>query len=349
MGSITRYAAINSKLKAMERRFLTKEQYKKIIKSANYEETISYIKDETLYGKIINSYNLEKVDEENIQYILTKDYIKNFHSISSFFNGEYKKLFNIIFMKFQFEDLILILRGKYTGRKYTDENSLITYDSPLNKMNFEKIISSKDINEAISMLKDNRCYKYLHGGLDPLDEEFLFRLEVSLDYIYYVELMKALDNVDKEDKAIINKIIGSYIDLLNIQFIYRAKKYYKLSSEEILNHTIPNGFNININKLKRLCYHKNLEELQDILSDTKYKDLFKYGVEEDYLTEKYISSYIKKMLLKYKKEHKNNIGTVIAYLELSLFEIKDIISLLEAKRYCIKDEELLSYISFTID
>ncbi|GAA0719489.1 hypothetical protein GCM10008905_07610 [Clostridium malenominatum] len=349
MGSITRYAAINSKLKAMERRFLSKEQYRKIFQCMSYEEVANYIKDYTLYGEVYKNYFGEEIQEENIQYALMKEHINNFHSISSFFNGEYKKLFNIMFMKYQFEDLTLVIREKHTGRNHINIKSLITYDSPLNKIPFEKVIGAKDVNEVMSILKDSAYKKYLHSNIDFQNDESLFRLEMSLDYIYYTEIIKVLDRLDREDKVIMKGMVGVYIDLLNLQFIYRAKKYYNLTPEEILNRTIPNGYKININKLKELCYTKNLDEFISILQKTKYKDLFKYGLKEDYMLQRDILDYIRKIHLKYKKEHKNNIGTVFSYLQLALFEIKDIISLMEAKRYNVADEELLNYISFNID
>lgn len=340
MGSITRYAAINSKLKAMERKFLSKEQYKKIFQCGSYEEVANYIKDYTLYGEIYKNYFGEDIQEENIQHALMKEHINNFHSICSFFNGEYKKLFNIMFMKYQFEDLTLIIREKYTGRNHINVESLITYGSPLNKIPFEKILAVRDVNEVINILKTSPYKKYFHSNIDFKNDDDLFRMEMSLDYIYYTELMKVLDRLASEDKTIMKSMVGAYIDILNIQFIYRAREYYKLTPEEILNRTIPNGYKIKISKLKELCYAKSLEEFTSILKETKYKDVFKNGLRED---------YIRKIHVKYNKEHKNNFGTVFSYLQMSLFEIKDIISLMEAKRYNVTDEELLNYISFNID
>ncbi|MCG4579757.1 V-type ATPase subunit [Clostridium cochlearium] len=349
MGNITRYAAINSKVKAMQKKLLTIEQYKKIIQCENYKEVLSFISNETYYGEILKKYNLREIHRGQLEYILMKEYISNFEKIICFFYGEYKSFFKAMFMKFQLQDLRLILRDKYTGRQNNYLNLLITYDSSLNDLNFEKIISTNNINEAINALEGSNYYKYLKGISSHIEEETLFRIEVTLDFMYYSYLQKSISKLNKKDKDIMNEIVGIYIDLFNVYFIYRAKKYYDLTSEEMLNYAIPDGFKIKIDKLKKLCYSKDKNEFQEILLTTKYGKFVKYYERDDYLMERDILMYISKIHLKNKKEHENNISTVVAYLELALIEIRNIISLIEIKRYGINNEDLYKYLSLTID
>lgn len=349
MSDITMYAAINSKVKAMQRKFLTKEQYKKIIECENYKEVLNFLNNETEYGKLLKGYDLQEIHRGQLEYILMKNYMQNFQKVIHFFNGEYKKFFETMFMRFQLEDVRYILRGKYTGRQNNDLSSLVTYDSPLNDLNFEKMLATNNINEAIHALEGTNYYKYLKSITDKSDEETLFRIEVTLDFMYYSYLQKSIDKLNKKDKDIMNEIVGTYIDLLNLQFIYRGKKYYKLSPEEILNYTLPGGLNIKIDKLKKLCYSNDISKFQKVLLDTKYGKFVKYSVSEDYLVERDILAYISGMHLKNKKEHKSDISTVVAYLELALIEIKNITALIEMKRYSINDEDLYKYLSFSID
>lgn len=349
MSSVTMYAAINSKIKAMQRKFLTKEQYKKIIKCENYEQVLNFLNNETEYGQLLKGYNLQEMHRGKLEHILMKNYIENFQKIIHFFNGEYKKFLKAMFMRFQLEDVRYIIRGKYTGRQNNDLNALITYDSPLNDLNFDKMLAATSMNEVMNALEGTNYYKYLKGIVDKSDEETLFRIEVTLDFMYYSYLQKAIDKLNNKDREIMHEIAGTYVDLLNLQFIYRGKKYYKLSPEEILNYTLPDGFNINIDKLKRLCYANDIDKFQKVLLDTKYGKFIKYSVREDYLVERDILSYISSMHLKNKKEHNSNISTVVAYLELALIEIKNITSLIEIKRYSINDEDSYKYLSFSIE
>lgn len=349
MGNVTRYDAINSKVKAMQRKLLTKEQYKKIIQCEDYKCVLNFLGNETYYGELLNEYNLQELHRGKLEYILMKEYIINFGKIIHFFNGEYKRFFKTMFMKFQLEDVRYILRDKYTGRQNDYLNLLVTYDSPLNDLNFDKIIATNNIDEAINALEGTNYYRYLKGMSNNIDEETLFRIEVTLDFMYYSYLQKSINKLNKNDRCIMSEMIGIYIDLLNIHFIYRAKKYYKLSSEEILNYTIPDGEKIKIDKLKRLCYSKDINDFEEVLVRTKYGKFINYSQRKDYLIERDIVTYINELQLKNKKEHKNNITTVVAYLELALSEIKNIISIIEIKRYGISDEDLYKYLSFTVD
>lgn len=351
MGSITKYAAINTKVKALEKNFLSSEQYAKLIKCKSYKEAVNYLKENTPYYFALKDYNLEEIHRGELEYILKKYYLKNFQKISHYFSGNYKNLFKIAFIRFQLEDLRIILRSKIIGRDRIKSNSLITYDNPLNDVDYDKLIGAKDIKSMIHELEATDYYKYLKGITTEIrtPQEELFKIEISLDFIYFNYLTKFIKKLNKEDREVMEKIIGTYSDLLNIQWIFRGKKYYKLSPEEVLNYTIYNGYKININLLKKLSYSKSIDKFEEIINTTQYKNVFNYGKKSDYLVEKDMLSYMKNMYLKYKKKHENNISVVAAYLELALIEVRNIISIIESKRYSVDTNDTFKYISVTID
>ena len=50
---------------------------------------------------------------------------------------------------------------------------------------------------------------------------------------------KRKGNWDKKDKEMLTKELGAKIDLLNLQWIYRAKKYYHMLAPDIYTLLIP--------------------------------------------------------------------------------------------------------------
>jgi V/A-type H+-transporting ATPase subunit C len=173
-------------------------------------------------------------------------------------------------------------------------------------------------------------------------------MEMTLDFVYFSSLRKFIKKLDREDREIIEEVNGIYSDLLNLQWILRGKKYYHLSPEVLLNYTIYDGYKLNRDIIKELCYTKSIDEFYGILGTLPYKGIFEDSKQRDYLMERDILTYLKNVFLKYKNENKFNIATVVSYLELALFELRDVISIVENKRYNMENEETKRYITATL-
>lgn len=344
---MAKYAAVNTKVKALERNLLDDEEFDRIIESKNYLDAVRYLKDDTAYNNALSEYNIEDIHRGELEYILKKYYIKNFYKLSHYFSGDYKNLFNILFIRFEVEDLKNIFRGKFIGKDKEEIESLMAYKSPLTQIDYDKLMNAKDIPEVVEALKDTKYYKHLNHVIDSITEEGLFRIETTLDFVYFSSLRKLIKKLNKEDREIMSKFLGIYSDLLNVQWIFRGKKYYKITSEELLNYTIYDGYKLNVNTLKELCYSKDMDEFYRIIGTTNYKNVFAYGKKNEYLVERDILTYLKNLYLQYRKKHENNISVVIAYLELSLLQIRDIVSVIESKRYSISNEEAFRYVTIT--
>ena len=67
----------------------------------------------------------------------------------------------------------------------------------------------------------------------------LFDYDLALDLYYYTTLWKEKKKVlKKSELEIFTRDIGSKIDLLNLQWIYRAKKYFKMQPADIYSMII---------------------------------------------------------------------------------------------------------------
>lgn len=348
MGNVVMFAAVNTKIKALAAQLLSKEQFSELIDTKSYDDAIKYLIEETKYSEVFSGYNPDQIHRESFEILLKKYYIDNFYKLIHYFTGNYKKLFSILFMRFEIEDIKLILRGKYAGRENSAIRELVAFESPLSKIDYDDLISAKDAAEVIEKLHDTRYYKHLAPLMNSIQSEGIFRIEMALDFEYFSTLRKFKRMISKEDSDEINKINGIYCDLQNLQWILRGKKYYNLQPEELLNYTIYDWFRINRDMIKKLCYAKDVEEFYDLVETTTYREVFDRSRQEDYLVEKEILSYLKHMYFKYAKRNALNISVVMSYLELSMIEIRDLITILENKRYNLGNEEAIKYLITTL-
>jgi len=138
---------------------------------------------------------------------------------------------------------------------------------------------------------------------------------------------------------------GLLADLYNIQWVYRGKKFYNLSPEELLNYTINFGDKITFRERKAMCYAKNLEELYKMITNTIYGFLFKKEeMYRDIYMERRINRFMYYKLKALDRQFSLSIIQTIDFVWSFEFEKKDIISILEAIRYDIPPEEAKKFL-----
>jgi V/A-type H+-transporting ATPase subunit C len=348
MGSVADFAAINTKVRVLERFFIDRTKLKKLVESRDYKEALVYLNENTSYEEALRKYKLDDVHRGDLEIILKKFYAEKYCKLVHHLKDYYKELLKILYTKLEIEDIKVIFRGIFIGKNPTEIEKLMCYESDLSSIDYHKLVRAGSLLKATELLKNTAYYKYIHHLVKDTETDGLFRIEMALDFVFFIRLRKFIKKLDNENKRFMEEYIGIKADLLNIQWIFRGKKYYSLSPEELLNYTIYNGYRLNKDKLKQLCYCKSIDEFYSKVEDSHYGELFRRSKHEEYLLEKEILLYEKGIFHRIKKEDQLNISVVVAYLELADIEMKDIISIVESKRYKNENNELLKYITVTI-
>lgn len=346
MGSVVKFSAINSKVKALIGKMLSEDQYLKLLKCKDFKSTVKALKEETNYSELLEPYNLEKIHRGDLEILLHRHYISTYSKFINYFDGEYRKLIKAFFLRWEIEDLKVIIRGKYLGRTKVEIEDKLIARSSLNTINYDYLLALKSLEEVVEGLKGSIYYKSLKNSAKDTTEKGLFRIETELDFVYFTSIRKILKHLDNENKEVGYNILGMEADILNLGWIYRGKTFYKISPEELFNYTIYNGYKLSKEKLRKLCYINNMEEFHTLIEKTPYASI--YEKDNPISIEKREREFQKKYFKKILRENKTNISMVMSYLTVYRIEIKDIISIIEQKRYDIPMNEGMNYISVTL-
>jgi len=345
MGSVVKFSAINTKVKAMVGKMLSHDEYLKLLKCKDFKSAVKILKEETNYGKLLEPYYLEKINRGNLETILQRNYISIYSKFINYFNGDYRKLAQALFVRWEIEDLKVIIRGKYLGRSCGEIEDKLVARSSLNSINYDYLLASKNVDEVIDALKGSIYYESLKNLAKDISEKGLFRIETELDFVYFMSVRRELKNLDTENKEVGYSITGFEADILNLGWIYRGKFFYKIPPEELFNYTIYNGYKLSKDKLIKLCYVNNMEEFKSEIENTSYANI--YEKDNSNSIEKRERRFQKKYYKKFLIENKTNISMVMSYLMFYRIEVRDIISIIEQKRYSINMNEGINYISHT--
>lgn len=335
------YSGINAKVKAMKGRLLKKEDYLELSNSKNVEAVGIKLREYPYYKKFIDDV-LSKPDhsrhifEPKIMEAPANNYIKIYSFISDF---SIKKYLKALLLRREMLLIKLIFCSLYDERDITfsadDLESLSKFD-----LNFDinKLLLSKTPRELVDNLKDTEFYQILDNIYT--DNMSIFDLEMSLDFYFYDNLWKSKNKyLDGINKKIMTDINGTEIDMQNIIWIWRLKKYYDIKPNDIYKYLIPIHYRLSAEEVTRFAEAPNISVLYEQIDNTAYREIFKEKGDLSLVFQKTMDKVYTKYL-----SHENSIAHIVWYLNRAHTETENIVSLMEGVRYELKQEEIMKFI-----
>lgn len=344
MDKVIIYAAVNTKIRALEKDFLKREDYLNMIRKKSVVDVAHYLKENTSYGKLLSEINIDNISRRDLEDILKSNMIKNMDKLIYYFRDDYKEFIRSLYIKYEIEDLKILSRSIFNGKDLETIEKPLSFLGKYSRVDPKILFKSKTNRDLIYSLKGSEFYEFLIPLVNGKREN-RFRFEMALDMGYFSIIQSRKLKISREDRKILKKWEGLLADLYNIQWVYRGKKFYSLSPEELLNYTINYGDKLTFKKRKAMCYAKNLEELYKMIANTIYGFLFKKEeMSRDIYMERRINRFMYYKLKALDRQFSLSIIQTIDYVWSFEFEIKDIISIVEAIRYDIPPEEARKFL-----
>jgi V/A-type H+-transporting ATPase subunit C len=136
-------------------------------------------------------------------------------------------------------------------------------------------------------------------------------------------------------------IVGTEIDLLNILWIFRLKKYYRVEGTQVYAHLIPVNHRLRTAALSRIAECDTLASFFEEVSAGPYGGVFSPAFEQPE------RSFTRRMRRVYDTEIRKgtqSLAVTIRYLFNMEQEINHITTVLEGVRYGIAPEEIMEYL-----
>jgi len=334
------FPAINTKTRVLKSRLLSDQDYINLMQMENVVEQVNYLKNNTVYGNVLENIDEFNYDIQQIEINLKRYLILQMEKIIRYFTREYKEFYETLLLRYEVEDLKLYIRALERKEEIPNVACFFLKHSTFD---CDKLSNVKNIGEFIDGLKGTIYYDILAPYKDEEDPKTTFYMEMNLDRLYFNQLKVKSQKLNRTDKKAFEEILGENVDLLNIEWIYRGIKFYNLLPEELINYVLPHGLEFKYKDLKKMCY-SDIDTLKSIVLNSKYSFLFDTRKDVELFMERRIERYLYFKFKKLFRKGHLNILITIAYFHLLEFEIRDIISMLEAKRYGFTLEETINYL-----
>lgn len=343
------FSAINTKISALRASMISDEQMISLMELNNVEQVFDYLTENTAYVEVLWQLKGKKIHRGDIERGLHKYNVVSIEQLMFYLTNDYKSFLKKYMIRYEIEDLKLVIEA-VTRRANLEniENHLLSSPKYTN-INFEELLKQGTLTKVLENIKDTEYYRLLQPYSNHIDEKFNFYVEMVLDRYYYKQLFLATKKLSADDNKKATEIIRRNIDLLNLEWIYRAIKYYDMSKEEILNFVLDHGYKFDYYQIKDLIYSMDLKKLLEYLSKSEYGFLFNHETDIDLYMERRMERYLYYKTLNLYKVSISNFGKVMAYIQLIEFEVKDLISIIEAKRYRMPEKEAAKYLIRTLE
>lgn len=339
------FYAVNTKILTKKGRILNINDWNKYLESSSVEYLSELFKNNEEIKKTFDDVVISNMNRDSLEEVISRLKTKEIENLLHYFSGEYKEFIRIMLMEEEIRDLSLVIRKLSRGESLDNLRGRFVHSELFSTVNFDDILNSKSVEQLTGKLKKTPYYNGLRNLTkeDALKREF--HIEMKLYVVLYKTLFEAAERLDKEDLKAVREIIGFKVDLLNIQWIYRALKYYNISPEVIYNYSLEGGKDIDLNRLKKLCYSKSADEFRNLVKKfLKYdllQDLNDAEIDINVVINSYMFDYLK-------GKNYNNIGTAISFIYLLDIVINDLTSIVEGVKYQVPREKLKGYLAYKI-
>lgn len=331
--------ALAAKAKSMYGRRLQKEDYEELLRKNSVAEIAGYLKNETEYGQTMRDIYENRIHRGQLEQLIRQNMYEKIERLLKFSMLTNNEFYRINIIKREIEVILLILRALIPDEEHDDiQFSTVVTQIPLVLSDYFtydiKRISETDSYEDILDILDGTPYrgiieKYITKKDERLD---LASIEQELYLYYYNYVFRMIDkNFTGKMKRELLDICKTQIELMNIVKIYRMKKFFKVSNEQIQKMMIRLKSRMSDNFINQLISQPDAESVLRLLETSKYKI---YVDEKEYAYIEYYADRIRYNLAKrYMRFSIESPVIFTVYVILMELEISNIVNIIEAVRY----------------
>ena len=326
----------------MSAKLLKEKDYDTIAGLGTVTEAIEYLKDKTAYAPYVERMDVSLYHRGNVEKILYQSLFDDYSRIFRFAGMEQKTFLKLYWKRYEVDLINYCLRIVFNHyEKPFDLEYKKEFFDRYSQISIDRLITSKNIDELVDNLRDTEYY----GALARIRDSgagTLFDYDLALDLYYFSTMWKKGKRVLKgHEQKIFLKDYGMKIDLLNLQWIYRAKKYFKMQPADIYSMIIPIHFKIHRDTMKELVETASVEEFIAHVASTYY--VKRYDFDDHHTIERVYFECIQRLYTVDERRNPYSIASINTYLFLKEEEIKRLTSTLECIRYGLTPKETLDY------
>lgn len=321
---------------------LSQQQFLELAECDSVAGVIDYLKETDAYRDLFSTVDSAAIHRGNIERLLNRCYYSDFEKLYRFADMEQRKYLELYFKKFELSFLKSCLRNICrTNSEDRSDREVTSLFQKHSKLDVAALQSETTIEGFVEKLRKTEYYVPLKKVVEG-DRHTLFDYEAALDLYYFTKFWKEKKkSFHGVDAKVLDRAFGYKIDILNMQWIYRSKRFYHLSDADIYALLLPVRYRLTKQDIERMTEAVDAKAFQDAISRTAYHKVYP-EISGENLEDMYI--YLLDGIHDSDgQKHPYSVAILNSYLYKKEYEIKRITTIMECIRYSVSMSDTMRY------
>ena len=278
--------AITAKARAIYGKRLTAADYHELLNKRSVAEVAAYLKQTPGYSEFLTEIIESQVHRGQLEAMLSRCRLSRFSSLCHYDFSPKRGFFRYAAIDIE---VGLILQAVVLLNSNTPEkiiNAAPSFMADYASFDFIALSHIQDFSGLLEVLKQTPYEKLLRPLAAENGKINLSRCELVLKTYYYQSLLDLIDqNYRGKVRKELREIVLIEIELINLSLIYRLKRYFKRTPEQIKTRLLPFSYKLNGRALEELLQpegdDKNIIRSRLSVYSSKMQDV-SFNYVEDY-------------------------------------------------------------------
>ncbi|GHV34072.1 hypothetical protein FACS1894187_03900 [Synergistales bacterium] len=346
----------SAKAKARRGTLLSSEEMTALLEQKTVPEIVDRLRGRS-FDVFLSRLSADNIRRGELEFLLDVSILAEGLIFRPYADAQDRKLLDLWLESFDIDLIKNFIRSLVGGQfeHVSADNALeLVSEFKLTLVDQDRLLSAHSLREVIMSIKKESLRSALSAALpsayenlssDDVDfdraefQKTIFDLVMTIDRFYLNALYDAVKDMSGQAGRMMHMIVGVRVDLTNLYWIYRARRFFGLSPEEALTLILRARYHADFDTLTKFAFAEP-DAMASVLADTIYSGIFEFNEDDNKnvaLREMKLESRVSKMLLSTAERvfisGSDGFQNVLAYLILKEFEIRDITAVMESVRY----------------
>lgn len=333
-------AAVTTKARIFRSRLLGREDYLRFLECGTVGEIASLLARTEGYGDYFRDRSPESMHRGKVEWIITFLPLLEALPFHHYLRGTREALLRFWEERFDADMIKKVLRIIATGRGNRELLKRRAEFIPMTLVDGERLVAAATYRDVLAALDGSPVRRSLEEPLRRLErgDGNLFRIKIVLDNFFFTRFLETAARLPAAERRGVFRIFGTRADLINMYWIYRARRFFSMSPEEAMGVTLSVRHKLNFETLSSFAFAPDVPAMIGLFKATPYGAAFaglgggRVAVDEMRL-EHNLYRILWRAAAKCFATGEMGVHMVLAYLTLKELEVKDLFSIIEDVRY----------------
>lgn len=334
MKELLSFSGLTTKVRAMQKYLISEDAFQRMRQLHSVSEAVEFLRQYPPYEMILRDIPASQMHRAVIEEQLIVTEYEDFQHLYRFAGVRQKEFMRMYFEHFEIALLKRSLRYAMAGEAQEGRFAgVYQFFERYSHLNLKKLEQADSLEHFVEATRGSQYFEILKLLYEQGNRR-LIDYESASDMRYFRNMWEKNSKVmDKADRKIIERTLGAKIDILNLSWIYRAKKYYEMTETEIFALLIPIRYKLKREEIQAMVSAPDLASLRQLLLRSHYGRIPERVLEKNDAPKIWLQSLIEQTYRSSYQKNPYSIACLDTYFYLKEREIRRIITTIEEIRY----------------